>query len=162
MPFVAMLAKGTVDDVQAAVAVTEQTAKRHNVFAQLIDPRIVFNERHLQSAQFHATRAFEQKRESAHSFGAEFLLYLTGQRQVSRALELAGIKKGAEATIIVADGERAGTVLWGVLDKLGWSRDPKGIPENREAVMALGIAAPPDGALEDAVLEKVALVDVIK
>lgn len=162
MPFVTIMARGKVDDVQAAVTIAEQLGKKHSVMVQLVDPHVVFNERHLQSAHFHARRALEQKREAAHSPGAEFLLYLTGQRQVSRALELGGIKKGAEATILVADGDRAGTVVWGILDKLAWSRDPKGITENRDAAAALGIASPPDGILEDVVLEKVALVDVIK
>lgn len=162
MPFVAIMAKGKVEDVPAAVVLAEQIAKKHNVFAQLIDPRVVFNERHLASASLHSKRALEQRRESANSAGAEFLLYLTGQRQVSKAIDLGGIKKDAERTIVVADGDRAGTVIWGILDKLAWSRDSAGIKENREALDALGIPAPPDGALEDAVLEKVALVDVIK
>ena len=162
MPFVAIMANGKVEDVQAAVALAEQIAKKHNVFAQLVDARVVFNERHLASAHLHAKRALEQQRDSAHSPGAEFLLYLTGQRQVSRAIELGGIKQDAERAILVADGERAGTVIWSILDKLAWSRDPKGIPENRDALAAIGIPLPPDGALEDAVLEKVALVDVIK
>lgn len=162
MPFVAIRTKGKVEDVQAAVAMTEQIAKKHNVFAQLVDPRVVFNERHLASAHLHAKRALEEKRDSANSPGAEFLLYLTGQRQVSRAIELGGIKDDAAATILVADGERAGTVIWGILDKLGWSRDPQGIGENHHALGALGIPTPPDDELEDAILEKVALVDVIK
>lgn len=162
MPFVAIRAKGKVEDVQAVVALAEQLAKKHNVWAQLVDPRVVFNERHVASAHLHAKRALEEKRDSANSAGAEFLLYLTGQRQVSRAIDLGGIKKDADATIIVVDGERAGTVVWGILDKLAWSRDPAGITENRDALAALGIPAPPDAELEDAVLEKVALVDVIK
>lgn len=162
MPFVAIMARGKVEDVDAVVARVETLAKKHDVFAQLLDPTIVLNERHLSSAHFHMKRALAEERDTGKSPGAEFLLYVTGQRQVSRALELGGIKPGAERTILVADGERAGTVVWGVLDQLGWGRDPRGIPLNPDALNGLGIPPPPDGNVEDAVLEKVALVDVIK
>jgi KEOPS complex subunit Cgi121 len=137
-------------------------AKKHGAFLQLVDPAVVYNQRHLESAHFHATRALAEKREKSNGWGSEFLLYVTGQRQVSRALDLGGIKAGNESTVLVADGDRSGTVVWGLLDKLGWSRDSQGIPVNPRALEALGIAEPRDGNVESAVLEKVALVDVLK
>lgn len=162
MPFFAGRARGTVEDVAAAVATAEAIAKRHDVFLQLVDPRAVYNERHLVSALLHARRARAQGRAKAHSLGAEFLLYLTGQRQVSSALERAGIKPGAEQTIVVADGDRAGTAVWGLLDKLGWSRDPNGVGTNASAPSLLGVGPSTPGPVEEAVLEKVALVDLMK
>lgn len=159
---VAIVTKGRVEDVAAAVAKAEELGKRHNVFLQLVDPAVVYNERHLQSAWLHAERAWARKEQTAHSLQGEFLMYLTGKRQVSDALPLAGIKQGQERVVVCASGERAGTAVWGVLDKMGWSRDSAGVPTNPAAAAVLGAKEGGAATLEEAVLEKVALLDLTK
>lgn len=159
---VAIMTRGKVEDVAAAVAKTEELAKRHNVFLQIVDPAIVYNERHLQSAWLHAERAWAQGSQTAKSLQGEFLMYLTGTRQVSDALQIAGVKPGQERVVVCASGERAGTAVWGLLDKLAWSRDPAGIPTNPDAAKRLGANEGGAATLEEAVLERVALVDLRK
>lgn len=156
----AIMARGVVEDVPDALAKAEALSAKHGVFLQLVDPAAVYNPRHLQSAWLHAERAKAQGSMSAKTLGAEFLMYVAGERQVHRAIEKAGIRTGAERTIVCAAGARAATALWGFLDKLGWSRDPSGIPANPAALARLGIAAGPD--LEADVLERVAFVDLRK
>lgn len=155
-----VLAKGVVEDVVEAVARMDALAARHGVFLQLVDARAVYNQRHLQSAWLHAERAQTQGRMSAKTLGAEFLMYLTGERQVHHALEKAGIQAGSDRTIVVAAGERAATAIWGLLDKLGWSRDSAGIPTNEAALTHLAVMAGNDP--EASILERVALLDLRK
>lgn len=161
-PLVAIMTRGKVEDVALAVAKAEELGKRHNVFLQVVDPAVVYNERHLQSAWLHAERAWQRGSTTAKSIQGEFLMYLTGTRQVSDALVLAGVKPGLERVVVCASGERAGTAVWGVLDKLGWSRDPAGIPINPSAAKVLGAKEGGAATLEEAVLERVALVDLTK
>jgi tRNA threonylcarbamoyladenosine modification (KEOPS) complex Cgi121 subunit len=161
--FVAIVAHGPVTDLDAALVTSQTLAAKHDVVVQLVDADAVFNQRHLDAAWIHAERARDQDTMSAKSFGAEFLLYLCGERQVGRALEKAGIREGTARIVIVASGARAGTVVWGILDKLGWSRDPAGIPPRNPATFErLGWTVPTGSDPEDAVLERVALVDVAK
>jgi KEOPS complex subunit Cgi121 len=161
MSFAAIRARASVEDTDAVVAACAAMAQKHGVFLQLLDPAIVYSQRHLESAWMHAERARREDRMTARTVEAEFLMYLTGQRQVSLALPLAGIRAGMDAVLVCAAGERAATAIWGLLDKLGWSRDPQGIAVNPGAIGRLGCNTS-NAEPEDAVLELVAMVDLVK
>lgn len=55
---------------------------------------------HLLSAYQHASKAFLEHRALARDFSAEFLRYLTGERQVSVAIEKGGIRDGCSMVIL--------------------------------------------------------------
>lgn len=157
----AIVARGRVEDPQAVLRLVDDLAKRYDVTLQLLDADAVYNERHLNSAIAHAERAFQQGRNAAKTLGAEILLYASGERQVSRAIERVGIRPGLERVVILAHGARAGAATWGLLDRLGWTKDPAGLQTNPNALSRFGITTPPDKG-EYALLERVALVDLQK
>ena len=71
----------------------------------LVDARAVCGALHLRQAAELAQRAHTGGYALSHSRASEVLLYLTGQRQVSRAIERAGLTPATEAVAWVAFGE---------------------------------------------------------
>ncbi len=69
---------------------------------QIMDSGAISGRRHVISGVEHAFRACEQGRMTSRTLGGEILLYLTGVRQISKALELGGI--GPRTTGIVVIG----------------------------------------------------------
>jgi KEOPS complex subunit Cgi121 len=126
-----------------------------------MDAGAVFNARHLESAIAHAERAFQGGHNAAKSLSAEIFLYLTGERQVQRALDAAGLREGLEQAVVVAIGYKGGGAIWDLLDRLRWSKNPAGLKENVAALERYGIRGL-NGASEAALLERVALVDLVK
>lgn len=158
---VAIRTRGRVDDVASLLKTIQSWAEKYEVTLQLVHPDAVYDQRHVASAVDHAVRSRAGDTASAKSLGAEILLYLSGQRQVKRALDVAGIEPGLESAVLVGLGERVGAAVWGFLDATGWSRDPAGIGVNEAALERLGVDH--DGSDPSlAVLELVAMVDVRK
>lgn len=158
----AILARAQVESVDEVLATVDAVAKRLDTPIQLVDADAVYSRRHVDSAVLHAERAWAAGRLLAKTLAATILLYATGELQVSRAIDRAGIRPGLTRVVVIAVGPRAGAAIWGALDKLGWSRDPAGIAPNAAALERLGFAPGPDGEAEMRVLERVALVDVRK
>jgi KEOPS complex subunit Cgi121 len=157
----AILARARVAEVAAALEAADAVGKRHGVTLALFDADAVYNARHLESAIAHAERAFSQGRNSGKTLAAEIFLYLTGERQVERALEQAGLRPGLERAVVLAIGYKGGAAIWDLLDRLKWSKDPTGLVDNPRALARYGLADANGGA-EAAVLERVALLDVRK
>ena len=131
--------------------------------AVAIDPRMVCGRDHLVSAAEHALRAFERGTNSSSSLGLETVLYASGERQISRALEKMGLKPGREEVALVLFDLVADQVI----ETLGMVRDDSLLECTREKLLAFGIAqeeldtVPPELAGE-LVLESVAFVEMIK
>ncbi len=157
----AIVANGEVQDVKTVLDLADLVSKKHGVTVQLFDADAVYNQRHLETAILHAERAFQEGRNAAKSLGAEILLYAAGERQVQRAIEAAGIRVGSKRTVILGIGYRCGAAIWELLDRLHWSKDPRGLQENVAALQRHGIVGL-NGKSELAVLERVALVDLQK
>ncbi len=68
----------------------------------LINPKRVCGSLHLSQAAHLADKAHEGKYNFTKARSTELLLYLTAQRQISRAIEVAGIKPGFEAVAWVS------------------------------------------------------------
>lgn len=164
-PFFAIRVRGKVEDVATILAALDEAAARYDVFLQACDADWVYNEEHARSAHAHAVRAHRRDEAASRTLGGEFLCYLAARRQIGKAIQEGGIKEGQEAFVLVAAGAKAGAAVWRLLDKLGMSRDPNGIPDNETALDRLGVtkaereAVAPDRRGELA-LERVALVDL--
>ena len=94
----------------------------------------------------------------------ETLLYLAGQRQVTDAIRVAGIRKDSEAIAIVIHGDVAPD---GLLVELEWSRDDRVLGSEGKSLAVLGTTAReaatvPRDRRPDLALEKVAVLDVNK
>lgn len=121
---------------------------------------------HLRLAALLADRAVAQGRARSADLATETLLYAAGERQVGRALERLGLEPGAaRAVALVAWADAADVDAWAA--RAGWTRDDEVLDGDDSVLEAFGIGADeralvPRERWGDLVLERVALVDVLK
>ena len=131
---------------------------------QFVDPGIVFGRIHIESAVLHAIRAFKHGKNTCRELRTEILLYLSGERQISTAIKVAGIKRDADRCVMIILRPEKGEPD-SLIRKMKWVRDDTILSPEGKDLSKLGIsrietrsADPP----EDLVLERVALVDILK
>lgn len=118
---------------------------------------------HLQSSVEHALRSFDQQMNACNNITMECLLYVSGERQISKAQEKMGLKIGTERVALVLFGPR----IEDVLQMLGLKRDDSVLDASVEKALRFGVeqreidALGPERA-NDLVLERVAFVDILK
>ncbi|HEX2021832.1 MAG TPA: KEOPS complex subunit Cgi121, partial [Candidatus Thermoplasmatota archaeon] len=106
-------------------------------------------------------------RSRASDLATETLVYAAGERQIGRALEKMGLKEGARGIAAVAWGPEAEAALDALAAERGWVRDDATLDGTDAKLDAWGIGAEeravvPRERWGDLVLERVALVDVLK
>ena len=80
----------------------------------LINPEIVCGKAHLEQAAYLADKAHADKYNLSRDRSTEALLYLTAQRQISKAIEIAGVTEKQKAVAWISFGqlpERLSTVV---------------------------------------------------
>ncbi len=124
----------------------------------LFDPSVVCGKDHIISAVRHADRAFAEGTNRAKNVLSEIVLYAACERQIGRAVKKMKPKEGATewvAAILDVKGDLA-------LDKLGAERDDSLCEASEEKAANLGIEQFAGISPGDAVLEQVAMVDLLK
>jgi len=150
-------------------------SKEYKIVIQVIDADIVYGKNHLISASEHAVRAFGQKKNSTNSLAMEILLYASGERQIQRAIQKVGIKKGnVNIALVFADevqkeknGKVSDTIVGKILEALNLIRDDKVLEGDIDTLRKFGITQQelmtvPEYKHGNLILERVAMVDVIK
>lgn len=157
-------ARGPPRAAQEVVSLVRGFAEEHGVEIQPLDPAMVFGRDHLISAVDHALRARVEGRATSRTLAGEVLLYASGERQVGEALAKLGLKGRVEAAALVVLGSCPTGEL---LRRMGWARDDDLLRAEGKDPTAFGLAreelstvAP--GAAADLILERVALVDLMK
>ena len=153
-------AKGKVSDPEELYLTLQRMGHGS---AAVMNPDKVCGKEHLMSAATHAQRAFERGNNSSSSLGLETVLYASGERQISRALEKMGLIPGSEEVALVLfdlDPDDA-------IEGLGMARDDGVLECTLEKLRAFGITdeelnAVPRELMCDLVLERVAFVEIIK
>jgi KEOPS complex subunit Cgi121 len=166
---------GTIQNIETFVQQLLLFSKNEHLVIQAFDASAVFGETHLVSATQHALRAFEQKTNATNSLALEILLYAAGERQINKAIKKIGIKKGRHTIAFVLidqrkekpDQKHIQTVIRKLLRKFHLTLDNTVLEGDRDTLKKLGITDQeivtiPESKYGDLVLEKVALVDVIK
>lgn len=131
---------------------------------QLLRADRVYGADHLRHAATLAARALAQGRARTADLATETLLFAAGERQVHKAIARLGLAEGAEGIAAIAWDDEA---LDALARKEGWARDDALLEGDERALDALGILAEeramlPRARWGDLVLERVALVDVLK
>lgn len=142
--FAAALLRGAFGEPKAAMARVADAARPFGSDVQLVRAEAVASPRHVASAALHALRATSAGTNRAQSLGLEFLRYLSGERQIARAIAAAGLQPGAREAIGVALGGEPRRALEAAAAAVG-------------AQLAWDV---PSTAPEDAALERVALLDL--
>jgi len=123
----------------------------------LLDPGMVCGKDHILSAVMHAERAITNGTNRSKTLLTETILYAAGERQIGRAIEKMRPKDGKSGMV---------AVLFGVeepcLDKMGMVRCDEIMSASQEKAKNLGADLFDGISCEDAVLEHVAMTDLLK
>jgi len=157
-------ARGEISGVDDVLEELKRYCEEKKCEAQLLDASIVFGKAHILSAYEHAKRAFDEGRNSSKSLATEVLLYASGERQISAAIKKMGIKGGSSQICILLIGDVDPD---GIIRHLGLEKDDSVLEGNVEDLRAFGISkkeigSVPEDKVFDLVLERVAMVDLLK
>ncbi|MCL1979137.1 MAG: hypothetical protein FWG60_03150 [Methanomassiliicoccaceae archaeon] len=123
----------------------------------LLDPSSVCGKDHIISAVMHAERAFRNGTNRSKTIMTETILYAAGERQIGRAMERMRPKEGRREMV---------AVLFGIedpkLESIGMARRDEIMEASAEKAKNLGAEMFDGTACEDAVLEHVAMTDLLK
>ncbi len=167
-------AQGHIKNVDDFLKKVFSFSQEHQVIIQLFDADVIYGKNHLISATEHAIRAFAMKTNTTNSLVMEILLYASGERQLKLAISKMGIKvgKGNVAFVLIDDTKEAkGKVSNQLTDDLlklvSLKRDDKVLDGNEGTLRKFGISENEINTVTkakygDLILEKVAMVDIIK
>jgi len=130
----------------------------------LMDADMVCGVDHLDSAVFHARRAFERGTNASNTLGMEVILYASGEKQISKAKKKMGLHQETDKVAVVVLGPED---VDNVLHDLELKRDDALLECSLEKAAAFGIDRKEletvgQEMLVDLVLEKVAFVEILK
>ena len=163
---------GTIDQVTQVIDRINIHAEKNNVEIQLFDAQMIFGKQHLISAFEHAIRAFERGENATHSLGMEVLLYASGERQIKKAIKKMGIKKESKSIVAIilhhsGFHEKLNSFITEFLSQFHLEKNNNVIFPDKSMLEEYGINQQAISSVKNdqvfhLVLEKVALVDVIK
>ena len=168
---------GKIIAIDKTVSTLEQLGKEHRVLIQLVNAEVIFSSLHIHSAIEHAIRSFVQGLAITSSLNLELLLYIAGERQIHRALKKVGITKQTTDFVIIIvdeintiegyDGKFSTNLLDLTLKITQLKKNNHMIQGNQNTLKKFGITQKEINAIdpqqyEGLILEKVAMVDVIK
>ena len=149
-------------DPKATLAEFQGFVRSRGGWGQLLDADHVAGRDHVLSAADHARRAIDRGLASSGTSELELLLYVSGERQISKAIETAGVRTGRPFIAVVVGGPDSREVL----ERFGWRADPSVVETSPAKLRALGFSQTEIEAAgersADLVLEKVARVDLMK
>jgi len=123
----------------------------------LLDPEMVCGKDHLISAVMHAERAFGNGTNRSKNILTETILYAAGERQISKAIEKMRLKEGRKEMVAVIFDVNDISI-----DKIGMERRDDLLSASEEKAKNLGAELFEGVSVEDAVLEHVAILDLMK
>lgn len=166
---------GIIKNVDTFVQQLLVFSEQDHLVIQAFDARMIFGKDHLISATMHARRAFKQGTNATNSLALEILLYAAGERQIQKAIKKIGVKKGKQPIVFLMtdplntkrdkSAERA--VISRLLKTFHLTLDDTVLKGNKTTLKRFGItdkelSTVPKEKYGELILEKVALVDVIK
>lgn len=167
--------RGTVQNIDSFVQQLLAFSKQEQLVIQAFDARLIYGKNHLIAATTHAKRAFQQGTNATNSLALEILLYAAGERQIQKAIKKIGIKKGKQPIVfLITDSvnPKSNTiikksVIQRLLKTFQFTIDKTLIKGDKYTLKRFGItdeelSTIPEQKYGDLILEKVALVDVIK
>ena len=164
-------ATGTISDKEAFIKKAMNYAEKNHIALQVFNAELIYGKTHLESAVAHAKRAFQQKTNTTHTLAMEILLYASGERQLQIALPKMGIHKGVcPVALVLFSEETCGikvSVIQELLTLLQLKRDDTVLKGDETTLQLFGISEKEKQTVtqhkyQNLILEKVALVDIIK
>jgi len=161
-------AKGNIQSVDEFLKKLDGISNENNITIQVFDAEVIYGRNHLISAVEHAMRAMDRKTNTTNSLAMEILLYASGERQLKIAIPKMGVKKGKENIAFVFNQEGlTDQLISDILKQLSLDRDDKVLLGSIDKLKKFGISENEINTVAkskygDLILEKVAMVDIIK
>ena len=163
-------AKGNIQNVDSFLGKIIKYRKEKGLIIQAFNADVIYGKEHLVSAFKHAKRAFKNKTNSTNSLEMEILLYSSGERQLKLAIPKMGVVSGNSNVGFIFVKDKAmisDRIINEFLDYVSLKRDDKVLLGNADTLKKFGIKKSEiQTVTEDKyghlILEKVALVDIIK
>ena len=159
-----------VEDLQEFLGEIRSLAASNEVIIQAMDASKLGGISHIDLAMRKAMRAFEEQQNVARDLGVEMMRYASGKRQIAEAFSL-GLSEGENHVAFVVLGELEEAVLQAsamlrdfveVSSVIEFKPEKKAVLMDHFGIHEAEIIAVGDGRLPDLVLERVALVDLLK
>jgi len=163
-------AQGRVDDVDKFLKKIRQFADKNNLIIQIFNADLIYGKNHLISAVEHAERAIKKNTNATNSLEMEIMLYVSGERQIKLAIPKMGVKMGNSKVAFVIcknKGQIQNSTIDNLIKLIAFRRDDSVLEGNKDTIINFGITEEEKDTVselkyEDLILEKVAMVDVIK
>jgi KEOPS complex subunit Cgi121 len=164
-------AKGKIKNVEDFLEKIIIFAKKNGLIIQAFDADFVFGKKHIISVVEHAKRAFSRKTNTTNSLEKEILLYASCERQLKLAIPKIGVKKGITKIAFVFIENKKKKISNKIVDELlkflSLSKDDKVLEGDENTLKRFGIKEDEIKTVNrkkycDLILEKVAMVDIIK
>ena len=156
--------KARISSVDVALKLVSEVEKKAGVTVHAVDADAVCGPAHLASALLHARRSHANKRPRARDFKVELMLYLAGQRQIERAIQIAGLSSRTRALAFVIEGERDAAELAAkrLTEAFALAPDLSVLTPGLPKLARLGVlpGSAKDTDLEALALENVAILDL--
>ena len=164
-------AKGKIQNIDLFLKQILTLSNKYDIKIQVINADFVYGWDHLVSAVKHALRSFAVKKNSLNSLSLEILLYASGERQIQKAIKKIGVKEENQNVAVIFVDEKKKKIsdenIEDILSSLNLKRDDKVLEGDINTLKRFGItenelSTIPKNKYGDILLEKVALVDIIK
>ena len=161
-------ATGNIIDIDSFLKKINNFAQQKNVIIQVLNAEKIYDEIHIISAVQHAKRAIERKTNSTNSLEMEILLYAAGERQLKIAIPKMGVQKGdSKIAFVLINDDISDALINELLSSLSLIRDDKTLEGDENTLKQFGITQKEIDTVtkdkyKDLILEKTAMVDIIK
>ncbi|MCD6299285.1 MAG: hypothetical protein J7L93_01595 [Thermoplasmata archaeon] len=157
--------RGEIHDKEEFIERIRQFGDENKAICQIMNADMVYGREHILSAVEHALRAFENGTNSCKTPDMEILLYASGKRQIKDAIEFMGIGKSGKFVFVYAGNGNPGIEEF--LEELGLEVDSNVMDGDILTLDKFGIGDEEMKTVDksmygDLILEKVAMVDLIK
>ncbi|HJJ90523.1 MAG TPA: KEOPS complex subunit Cgi121 [Methanocorpusculum sp.] len=158
-------AKAVINDITTTLSQINTIAKKTTSTIVLFNARKIAGYSHIYSAILHAKRSYTSKKPISRTLAMEILLYASGQRQCSLALQF-GLHKGKNVLfVVIIDGK--GTKAQELLNEIILP-EKHGVHASQAVLMKdFGITKEElqvvgKNRIDELIIERIALVDVYK
>jgi KEOPS complex subunit Cgi121 len=168
-------ARGSISDIDVFLQKLLQFATREQISIQALNANAVYGTQHLISAAEHAQRSFTQGTNATNSLALEIMLYASGERQITKAIKKMGVRTGRQAIAFVLVDQREKKrerkayepVIQRLLSIFHMTLDESVLQGDLNTLKHFGITEKEVRTVSkekhgDLILEKVAMVDVLK
>ena len=163
-------AKGFIRNIDKFLEKVRVFSEENNVILQVFDADVIYGKKHLISALFHAKRAFEENKNTTNTLEMEILLYAAGERQLKLAIPKIGFKEGEVniASLFYNENDMdLELIVEKFLKKFDLKKDNKVLKGDINTLKKFKISdseikTVSEDKFGDLILEKIAMVDIIK